>query len=134
MSETLMRVGPATITLDTPEYRWPDHGADLPPPCLRIVNETEYKFTIPEHTHVSCCKYTSRAQCTGRTHLRYRASERHIPILLVHVDGVGATIVAHPDTEILDLERLPFENLDSVARGSQLKLLPLEKQWRRLPR
>ena len=45
------------------------------------------------------------------THLRHGARQRHVPVLLVHVDRVGAAVVAHPDTEVLHLQRLALEDL-----------------------
>ena len=52
------------------------------------------------------------------THLRHGARQRHVPVLLVHVDRVGAAVVAHPDAEVLHLQRLLLEDLRKGARGT----------------
>ena len=60
----------------------------------------------------------SRAVGVPLTHLRHGARQSHVPVLLVHVDRVGAAVVAHPDAEVLHLQRLLLEDLRKGARGT----------------
>ena len=52
--------------------------------------------------------------CAGReprTHLLYRPAKCHVPVFLVHIDRICTAVVAHPDTEVLHLQRLALEDL-----------------------
>ena len=54
----------------------------------------------------------------------------YAPVLAVHVVGAGAGVVAEPDAEVLDLQRLPLLDLlhgHDLARGLlELPQLPQE--------
>lgn len=41
----------------------------------------------------------------------------HLTVLLVHVVGAGARVVADPDAEVLDLLRAPLANLRRISIG-----------------
>ena len=58
-----------------------------------------------------CAHGVGKRASDARTHLGHGPRQRHVPVLLVHVDRVCATIVAHPDAKVLHLERLLLEDL-----------------------